>query len=412
MNAHFSPCDFAQTEFAFSGSIPPSKSLLIRQLLLKLHTRDLSQPVLSECADVQVMHKACVAFEKGDRQIDCGEAGLVLRLCVGYASRVGGLYELRGSRRLMERPHESFFQVLARVGTRVVRSVGTDKPSLRVEGPAWERPNGPIPLLGGTSSQFASSLLLNAWRLPFQLELLCDREPVSKGYLEMSIDLCERWGMQIDRTYESDQMTLIVPVRQVPIPRPSISEADVSSAFAVAALAAVSGRCFIDNFPTKTLQPDHRFVEILSQMGVPLELNGRGLSVQKAARLCSIEVDLGGAPDLAPVLAVLCAISDGTSRIYGAPHLRGKESDRIASTCGLLHILGRACTPTEDGMVILGQPLSSRDMERSCSFDATGDHRLVMAGAVAQWAGFPINMSGVDAVHKSFPEFLTIAKLV
>jgi 5-enolpyruvylshikimate-3-phosphate synthase len=51
-------------------------------------------------------------------------------------------------------------------------------------------------------------------------------------------------------------------------------------------------------------------------------------------------------------------------------------------------------------------------MERSCSFDATGDHRLVMAGAVAQWAGFPINMSGVDAVHKSFPEFLTIAKLV
>ena len=34
-----------------------------------------------------------------------------------------------------------------------------------------------------------------------------------------------------------------------------------------------------------------------------------------------------------------------------------------------------------------------------------------MAAALARWAGFPVEIAGLSAVHKSFPEFLTIAGL-
>ena len=97
--------------------------------------------------------------------------------------------------------------------------------------------------------------------------------------------------------------------------------------------------------------------------------------------------------------------------LFGAPQLRGKESDRIATTSALLTVLGRRHTPRSDGIEIFGAPLSEQERARPVRFDATGDHRLVMAAAVARWAGFPIAIQGLSAVNKSFPEFLEIARL-
>ena len=146
-------------------------------------------------------------------------------------------------------------------------------------------------------------------------------------------------------------------------------------------------------------------------MGTPIELSAQGLSVRQAPHLLPVEVDVGGAPDLTPVLAVLAALASGRSLLFGAPQLRGKESDRIATTSALLTVLGRRHTPRNDGIEIFGSPLSETDRALPMRFDATGDHRLVMAAAVARSAGFPIEIQGLSAVHKSFPEFLSIAQL-
>ena len=217
--------------------------------------------------------------------------------------------------------------------------------------------------------------------------------------------------MEIEQKYEADKMILIVPKGQRLLAAPALTEADVSSAFAVAALAAVAGSCHIVNFPLHSLQPDHCFVDVLKQMGVPLTLRDSGLFVQQAERLLPIEIGLGGAPDLTPVLAVLCALADGKSRLFGAPQLRGKESDRIATTCALLRALSRSHTARQDGVDIVGTPFHDADRGKRFLFDATGDHRLVMAAAVARWAGFPVEVAGLSAVDKSFPEFLSIAQL-
>ena len=95
--------------FAFAGPLPPSKSLLIRQLLLKLYEPRIELPLLSQCQDVVAMQGACQALQAAEspRVVDCGEAGLVLRLCLGYAARQGGDYLLTGSPRLIERDRKS-----------------------------------------------------------------------------------------------------------------------------------------------------------------------------------------------------------------------------------------------------------------------------------------------------------------
>lgn len=397
-----------ETAFSFRGPLPPSKSILIRHLLLALYEPHITIPISSRCADVVGMERACAALRSpgSPRVVDCGEAGLVLRLCLGFASRQGGSYVLTGSPRLIARPHAQLLESLERLGTRI--EVG---PVLKLSSEGWREVTEPLPLADGSSSQFASSLILNSWGLPFALRLDVGTERVSEGYLAMSIELARRFGMDV--AWESEHIVRIAP-GQRPLPGVCTSEADVSSAFAVAAVAAVAGHAEITNFPENSLQPDAAFPAILARMGVRIEHSSRGLSVERSGgngSLLPLDVDLGGCPDLAPVLAVLCALADGESRLHGAPHLRGKESDRIATTAALLRVLHREVTELEDGLLIRGRSLSSADRARAASFDAGSDHRLVMAAAVAWRAGFPLQITGTHAVTKSFPEFLEIVGL-
>jgi 3-phosphoshikimate 1-carboxyvinyltransferase len=57
-------------------------------------------------------------------------------------------------------------------------------------------------------------------------------------------------------------------------------------------------------------------------------------TVRQAAGWAPLDVDLGVAPDLFPVLAALIACAPGSSRLFGAPQLRAKPSDRMATGGG------------------------------------------------------------------------------
>lgn len=397
--------------FQFAGSLPPSKSLQIRALLLQAYEPRIHIPMLSSCEDVQAMSAACHALRSDAPQVqaDCGEAGLVLRLCLAFASRRGGVTYLRGSPRLLARPHDELLRALRELGTEIEMSPSSDALIVRSPGRAWRPCSQPLSLAGGTSSQFASALLLNAWDLPFALQIVVGREPVSQGYLAMSRHMAGQFGLQIED--DGDGMLTVPPGQRI-VAGVASGEADVSSAFAVVALAAVAGHAHIHNFPLHSQQPDAAFVDLLRRMGVAITLDGEGLQACRAEDpLRPLSADVSGCPDLVPVLAVLCALADGRSRLFGAPHLRGKESDRIATSASLLRMLGRAVEETDDGLVIDGRPFVQTDALTPLRFDAGRDHRLVMAAAVARYAGFPVAIENLRAVDKSFPEFLDIAGL-
>lgn len=72
-------------------------------------------------------------------------------------------------------------------------------------------------------------------------------------------------------------------------------------------------------------------ISILETFGAGVVRDGENVTIRKAA-LKAADIDLANAPDLFPIIAVLASQAKGTSRLYGAAHLRFKESDRIMST--------------------------------------------------------------------------------
>jgi 3-phosphoshikimate 1-carboxyvinyltransferase len=289
--------------------------------------------------------------------------------------------------------------VLEQLGARV-EAGDASSPGLVIHGPESWRTDRPLTIDRGLSSQFASGVLLSAWELEAPLTVRFTGEAVSEGYFSMTRELVRRAGLTVEESVDA----VTVPPGQKVRPDTYRAEIDLSSAFALAAAAAVAGEANITPFPESSLQPDRVFVDILRAMGVPVERAGSTLRVRRAARLESIEWCLRDSPDLFPVLGVLCSLAEGRSRLFGAPHLGLKESNRIARTVELISALGRTVEERPDGLIVHGQGLD-RVHDRPFPFDPDHDHRLAMAAGVARKAGFAVEVSEPDVVNKSFPSF-------
>lgn len=388
--------------FDYRGFIPSSKSLMNRCLTVGSYTDQLQILGGSNCEDVQKMKSALHSLVRGE-VVDCGSAGTVFRFLAFRASRIPGRHVLTGTARLLSRPQETLIEILEQLGVRAKMEDGR----FIIESNGWRDPGRPLVIDRSKSSQFATGVLLNSWFLdfPIQLEWKNENDAVSEGYWQMSLRMARDLGMIFN---VMDKGAIRVPAGSKVMRGRYWVEIDLSSAFAVAAIAGVSGRAVFENFPSEDecLQPDRVFVRILESMGVGVrDADGR-LMVTQANALRPIEWSLRDCPDLFPVLSVLCALADGTSRLHGAPHLAYKESNRIAKTAELIERLGRRCETSGEGMVIHGRP---GGFGAAFEFDPDQDHRLAFAAAVARAAGCQVRILHPEVVNKSFPEFWEIA---
>ncbi len=421
-----------QKLFHYRGEIPASKSILNRLLVCQSYTTALHSTTLrsttlpttaldvkgeSRCDDVLKMRQGLESLFQG-KAVDCGAAGTTLRFLALRASRLPGQHRLIGTPRLLSRPQQTLVEIAAQLAVKF--DVGPTQIGISSQG--WMPPKGPILVDRSQSSQFLSALVLNAWELPFDLRLQMVGGDLSEGYWQMTRQLVERLGMKLK--FDSVSNELLIEQGQGIDCTEIRAESDLSSAFAVAAFAALGGQVELENFPLEgSLQPDVAFVGILEQMGLKVEslkasssssvepttgllrisqspgsgLNGNSLK--------PIEVNLGNCPDLFPVLAILCSLAKGPSRLYGAPQLVHKESNRIAKVAELLEIMGRSCQPQPDGMLIEGRPPDFLASKSPVAFDPDHDHRLAFAAALAAHAGCPIEVTEPSVVNKSFPEF-------
>src|SRR5690606_4401250 len=88
-----------------------------------------------------------------------------------------------------------------------------------------------------------------------------------------------------------------------------------------------------------------------------------------------LDVDLHDAGELTPVVAALCTLADGPSRIRGVAHLRGHETDRIAALATEINRLGGTARETDDGLEI--EPGVLRPPRRASPADAPSRTRGV-----------------------------------
>lgn len=411
--------------FSYRGTIPASKSIMNRALICSSYDQNLILRGDSSCDDVEKM-KNCIklllfsnsAQPNAHSQsasyspvYDCGAAGTVFRFLALRLSRIPGQHILKGTKRLLARPQQDLMDLLTRLG---VQGQLTEE-SLLITSSGWQNLDQPIVVKRSVSSQFASALILNAWNLNKDLIIEQEGNPISEGYLEMTLNLVKSLGMTIEVQSHPSPLLKIKAHSSIKVKDYQV-ESDLSSAFAVAAFAALNGKAVFENFPTPSLQPDVEFVSILKEMGVtisstksmPEQYNSYLLEISKPTLLNGTKANLKSAPDLFPVLATLCAFANAPSVLYGAPQLIHKESNRIDKTAELLEKIGVQVEKRDDGMVIHPPPKKN---VVPFVYDTDHDHRLAFAAALVKSQGFPITIQHPEVVSKSFPEFWDTVKV-
>ena len=322
-------------------------------------------------------------------ELRCGESGSTLRFLLPVAAALGTKADFIMKGRLPDRPMGPMTELLGMNGCTVSRP---ERGILSVRGKLTG--NG-FSVRADVSSQFVSGLI---FALPLlgggRIDLLgCEG---SAGYTDMTVAEGTRFGLGIQRGDRTVSVN-----GKVKSPGEVLCEGDWSSAaFWLAAGAIGGGGIVCTGLDRNSRQRDRYIVDILRRIGATVEINDNSVKVRKNA-LRRTEIDAEDVPDLVPALASVAALADGETVIKGASRLRLKESDRLSAISDALTGLGASVTVRDDGLLIRGVPELSGGKA-----DGRGDHRIVMAAAIASAAcGGTVIISGADAVSKSYPSF-------
>ncbi len=343
--------------------------------------------------DVRIYGKAG-RLESCDAPIYLGNSGTSMRLLTAVAALGKGIYTLTGTARMQMRPIKDLLKALREIGVRAQALNGNGCPPIEVTGGTISADK--LRINCQKSSQYLSALLLMAPCTQNGLEIHVKGGPVSKPYVELTIELIKRFGIRFER---EGYRKFNVPGRQLYQAGNYLVEPDCSLAAYFWGAAAITGaQIKVMGVNTDSAQGDVRFVDLLEEMGCRISRESDGIAVA-GNPLRAIEADMADMPDQVPTLAVVAAFARGISVIKNVAHLKLKESDRLTATVtGLKKMdIGAACT--DNGLVVWG------GKPRGSVIDTYNDHRIAMSFAIAG-----LNVPGVcirdeDCVVKSFPAF-------
>ncbi|MGD9973940.1 MAG: 3-phosphoshikimate 1-carboxyvinyltransferase [Desulfatirhabdiaceae bacterium] len=355
--------------------------------------------------DIQQTHwtitGASGKFRPCKAPIHLGNSGTSMRLLTALCALGQGTYCLTGSPRMQERPIGELLDGLDQLGVPARSVAGNGCPPVEVDGGAVS--GGRVLLDCSISSQFLSALLLIAPCTTNGIEIVVTRGPVSKPYIDMTVDVMTGFGIQVSRKkYDRFNVSGGQTYRR----RDFGIEPDASQAGYFWAAAALTGAAIkVAGITKDSTQGDVRFVSVLERMGCRIDAADDGITVT-GGNLSGIDVDMGHMPDLVPTLAVVAAFAAGTTRIHHVAHLRAKESDRLAATAAELTKMGVSVTCLDDGLEIIG------GSPHGAVIDTHDDHRMAMSFAVAGLVIPGIRILNETCVEKSFPDFWKVLKAV
>ena len=314
--------------------------------------------------------------EKAD--IDCNESGSTLRFIIPVAAALGADTTFYGRGRLPERPIDIYIRELGKNGiTFDYQNTMPFSVSGRLHGGIYE-------IEGNVSSQFITGLLFALPMLEEDSDIILTSHLESHPYVDITIDTLRRFGISVDETAKGFH----IAGGQKYIPHDEKIEGDYSQAAFFFVANALGSKINVGNLCENSAQGDKKILDIISQMCY----NGS---------MGSYRVDCSDIPDLVPILAVLGTFGSEPSVIYNAQRLRIKESDRLITTAAMINALGGNVEETGDGLII-----TPAEKLHGGTVDGAGDHRIVMAAAVAATrADGEVIIRGAQAAEKSYPDF-------
>lgn len=332
--------------------------------------------------------------------IDCGASGTMARFMTATLSVLRGSWRLDGSARLRERPLGPLIASLGGLGARIECREEDGCLPLTIEGRDLEA--GAVAVDAGESSQYLSALLMTATRArgPVRIEVT---GLTSAPYVELTLEVMGDFGAEVDRT-EPDVM-IVSPG----LTAPSIYavEGDLSSACYFAAAAALTGgRVELIGLRRESRQGDAAFFGLLGQMGARVDWPRPDRAIVTGdERLEAIDVDMSELPDQVPTLAAIAPFAAGTTRIRNVPHLRIKESDRLAASAAELRRVGAVVEELPDGLTVPGVWADEAPPSEPILVASHDDHRIAMSFALLGLRRPGVRIAEPAVVSKSYPAF-------
>jgi len=329
----------------------------------------------------------------GDAVLDCGESGSTLRFLIPLAAALAkgkSCFTFTGAGRLPGRPVGELLGTLRLHGA----CIEGDALPFRVSG---SLKGGRFVLPGNVTSQYVSGLMFALPLLPEDSVILLTTPLESAAYVHMTVAILRRFGIAIEDTGNGWRIpgaqAYTSPGRMEP-------GGDWSSAVLWLAANALGSNVRVIGLEMDTTQGDKAAPALLEAFGAR-DAFGKDWFPVAPVPLHGAVIDARETPDLLPVLAIVAAAAAGETRFVNAGRLRLKESDRLAATAGLLNALGGEAYAEGDTLRIVGHG----GLEGG-ECDIAGDHRLVMAAALASTcARKPVSFYNPGAVAKSYPGF-------
>ena len=370
-----------------------------------------------------------------------GESGLLTRMMIPLLSVLNdGDIRVTGEKTLTGRPLKGAPEIMSAFGVRLVQagerasfSAGSTASVANAASEVFVPLDingslnaGKASISGISGSQIISGLLMALPLLEGDTVIELNN-PKSIPYLFITMDVMKAFGVKVWCDMEGGEefaeskdwsdctsITFHIKGGQAYKAADMDIEGDWSSAANFLVAGAVFGRVELTGLDTKSLQADLSIMDILMEAGASLSQLGdddpKGLIHVQRAPLSAFEVDAANCPDLFPIVAVLAAFCEGTSRIAGVGRLANKESDRGKAILEMLTKMGVNAKISGDKLIVEGHSLARRSLThtllRGGSYTSHHDHRMVMALRVAAiGADSPIEIDDTQCVAKSFPTF-------
>ena len=322
--------------------------------------------------------------------LNVGESGLATRMFTPIASLCDTPITVEGQGTLLHRPMHMMIEPLRKLGVDV--RDGGGKLPVEVCGPIR---GGEIEVDGSVSSQFLTGLLM-ALPLAEEDTTIAVENAVSKPYLDMTIDLASKFGVQISH---NDYNEFYVEGSQSYEPADIVIEGDWSASAMLLVAGAIAGKVTLNNISQLSKQADVAICDALVRAGALVTSEPDSITVEQRD-LVGFEFDATQCPDLFPALAALAAAAEGESVIYGVHRLEHKESNRAETIASEYAKLGIEVDLDGDVMRIRGGEIHSAEAR------SHHDHRIAMSLAVsALRSDGEILIHDAECVAKSYPDF-------
>ena len=326
--------------------------------------------------------------------LHCRESGLAARLFMPIAALSEKDITITGEGSLMGRPMGLYTGLLPELNVIITNG----HLPVHVKGPLEA---ADIIIDGSDSSQFLSGILFAFCAAQTKpLITIGVHDLKSKPYVDMTIAVLHKFGYNVSHM---DYHTFYLQRNEEKLPSDALDitiDGDWSSAAFLLVAGAIAGEITITGLIDNQLQADSGILKVLKEAGAEIKQDEGSITV-KQNHLRAFEFDATDCPDLFPVLAILAACCRGESYIKGVHRLFNKESNRAESIGEMLENFDVPYSMEDDSFCITGV----RKLQGTV-INGHNDHRIVMAAAIgALRASGPVDITGAEAVNKSYPGF-------